>query len=379
MRKISSGVISVMIMMVMLCGSAYADIVYLTDSGALGRISTFDADSADLRGTQYTTSWNDPFLGSYWNGSRSRVILVDRNTDKTTSGDTALIFDPSDLSSPIEAKRTVLNGVYSAQAMAGSDNGRAVFFASEQSIHEFSTSDFSLTRSYTYIPKTSEDITAEITELITGTNVIYVLVKQDISSDIVLGFDGQLREDVSGSFQRKPLLYETSAISWLNGTRVAAGHEYGVDVWNDNRGFLGVLSTDAPVKAVCQDSGSGFYFIEQSEAEDTYTTTLKHYDSREGVSTLFMNTEGRICRFVRDKDNGIIAAIVGDELLLYRMDSGILIGEYDSSELGGIPVQIAASVVTGKDNKSSSGCSVAGMGMLLILAAGCMFLKRYGI
>ena len=132
------------------------------------------------------------------------------------------------------------------------------------------------------------------------------------------------------------------------------------------------------MKAVCQDDGSGFYFIEQYEDEAICTTTLKHYNSEEAV-TLFTNTEGHGCRLLRDGDNGIIAAIVGDEILVYSMEKDILLGEYGRAELGGIPEQIALSTVKGDDGKSSSGCSVAGMGMLLILAAGCMFLKRYGI
>ena len=363
--------------MLMICTAAHADIVYLTASGDVGRVSISGSGSADLYGTQYTTSWSNPFLGSYWTGSTTRVILVDRTTDTTTSGDTALIFDPLNLTKPLDTTRKVLAGVYSAQAMAGSDNGKAVFFASGSSIYEFSTGNFSLTRSYTYKPKTSEDITAEITALITGSNVIYALVNQDISRDVVLGFDGQLSEDVSKSFQNKPLAHEASSISWLSGSRVAAGHEYGIDVWRNYSGFLRMLSTDVPVKAVCQDSGNGFYFIEQSESEDIYTTTLKHYESEEGISTLFTNTEGQTCRLVRDGDNGILAVIAGDELLVYRMNDDALLCEYDSSELGGFPVQIVSSTVSGDDGKNSSGCSMTGIGMMLFLAGACILSKKH--
>ena len=375
MRKFSASVILVMMMVIVaLYGSAHADVFYLTDSGVLGRISVYGWDSADIYGTQYTTSWSSPFLGSYWNGSTTRVILVDRTTDTTTSGDTALVFNPSDLTQP-ESTSKVLAGVYYAQAMAGSDNGRSVFFASGSSIHEFSTGDFSLRRSYTYRPNTSDDIVSEITGLITDSNVIYALVQQDISRDMVLGFDGQLREDVS-SFERRYLAEEAAAISWLNGARVAAAHEYGVDVWYDNRGFVHLLSSDFPVKAVCQDSGSGLYFIEQYESEGTYTTTLNHYTTAGGVKELFTNTEGQICRLVRDGDNGILAAIVGDELLVYMMENDAVLGEYDSSELGGLPDQITVSAVSGEKSKSNSGCSITGAGMMVLLLAGVSAVRK---
>ncbi len=373
MRKFLAGMILVM---VMLCTCAHADIVYLTDSGEMGLVQLNGSKSSDLVGTLYTTSWSSPFLGSYWNGSSTRIILVDRTADTTTSGDTAYTFDPSNLTQPLEISRRVLDGVYSAQAFAGSENGRAVFFASGNSIREFSTSDFSLTRSYTYRPKTSEDISSEITGLITGTNVIYALVQQENSRDVVLEFDGQLRDDVS-SFRNRPLSHDTEVIAWLEDTRVAAGHEYGVDVkLNDGR-FVLTLSTDVPVKAVCQDSGSGFYFIEQYEYEGVYTTELKHYSSGK-VYALFTNTEGRACRLVRDKDNGIIGALAGDTILVYRMEDDELLGEYDSILLGGLPEQIAVSNVTGSDKKSNSGCriSLSGMGMMLLLAGMCTLSKK---
>ncbi len=375
MRKFVVSLASVMLALV--CSASHADIVYLTASGDVGLITTIGSVSADLDGIQYTSSWSDPFLGSYWTGSSTRVILVDRTDDITASGDTAYTFNPSNLTSPVETKRRVLDGVYSVQAMAGSNNGRSVFFTSGNLIREFSTGDFSLTRSYTYNPKTSEDITAEITGLMTGSNVIYALVQQTNSRDVLLKFDGQLREDAYRSFSNIPLRSEAETISWLSNSRLAIGHEYGVDVCADGKNVVRLLSSDAPVKAVCQDAGDGFYFIEQYESGDIYITTLQHYSSGE-LSTLFMNTEGDTCRLVRDGDNGIIGVIAGDELLVYSMNEDELLGEYDRASLGGLPVQITMSAVSGDDGKSSSGCSITGMGMMMILLAGmCMLSKRH--
>ncbi|MBR0035411.1 MAG: hypothetical protein IJP54_07015, partial [Synergistaceae bacterium] len=82
MRKISAGLILVMMM---LCTCAQADIVYMTDDGDMGLVKLNGALSSDLYGTQYTTSWSNPFLGSYWNGSSTRIILVDRTTDTAAS------------------------------------------------------------------------------------------------------------------------------------------------------------------------------------------------------------------------------------------------------------------------------------------------------
>ena len=363
-------------MMMMLCTCAQADIVYMTDDGDMGLVKLNGALSSDLYGTQYTTSWSNPFLGSYWNGSSTRIILVDRTTDTAASGDTAYTFSPSDLTRPIETSRRVLAGMYSTQAFAGSDNGRAVFFASGNSIREYSTEDFSLTRSYTYKPKTSEDIDSEIACLITGSNVIYALVQQTNSCDVVLEFDGQLRDDVS-SFRNWPLSHDTEGIAWLEGTRVAAWHDYGIDMRVNTGGFVRMLSTDVPVRAVCRDSGNGYYFIEQSESEGIYTTELKHYSSGK-VSTLYTNTEGQMCRLVRDGDNGIIGAIAGDVILVCRMEDDILIGEYDGEMLGSFPVQLAVSHVTGSSKKDNSGCSLtlSGMGMMIFLAGVCALRKR---
>ena len=212
--------------------------------------------------------------------------------------------------------------------------------------------------------------------MLTGSNVIYALVKQDVSRDVVLEFDGQLREDVKNSFHNFPLEAETAAMSWLSNSRVAAGHEYGVDILSNGSSFLRALSTDVPVKAVCEDAGVGFYFIEQSESEGTYITTLKHYSSGE-VSTLFTNTEGRTCRLVRDGDNGIFGAIAGDEVLVFRMADDELIGEYNSEMLGSLPAQIVISNVTGSDKSNSSGCSISGIGMMLFLAGVCILSKRH--
>ena len=67
MRKIFAGVM----LAVLLCGSAGADVVYTTDTGNVGLIKILSSTSADFYGTQYTGVGSDSLLGSYWDGSSS--------------------------------------------------------------------------------------------------------------------------------------------------------------------------------------------------------------------------------------------------------------------------------------------------------------------
>ena len=368
MRKLSAGVILVM----MLCANAYADIVYTTDTGNLGLIKTEGSTSADFYGTQYTGAGSNTLLGSYWNGSATRVILVRRTADTSVSGDTALIFDPANLAQPFDSEGQVLAGLYNAQALVGSKNGRGLFFASGASIHEFQTWDFEPSHSYTYTLKTSDDIIPDFTGLLAGTYNIFALAERENSADMLLVFDGQLRDDIE-SFGTEYLPSGTSEISWLSNSRVAAAHTGGVSVWGTH-GFVPLVSTDAPVKSLCQDSGNGFYFAEQVQSGDTYTTALKHYSSGE-VITLSTGDTGSSCRLLRDDENNILAAITGSRILVYNMKNDTLIGEYGRALLGGLPVDIAISHVKGEESSSNNGCDVAGAGVIMILAGALIFRK----
>ena len=369
MRKI---LVSTLLVLVM-CAAAQADIVYTTDAGALGLIQT-TSTSADFRGTQYTNSGTDTLLGSYWDGSKSRIILVNRTTDTTTSGDTALVFDPDNLTAPVDAEAKTLAGLYNAQAVGGSYIGRSVFFTSGASIHEFDTSSFSHVRSYTYKPESGDSYTPTIKSLITGQYRIYCLVDREGRYPKFLGFDGQLRDDVS-KFVNVTVSSDASCISWLSNSRIAAGTPEGVSSWR-TIGFVNVLSSDAPVTALCQDNGDGYYFTEQTVSEDTCTTTLRHYNpNSDTTSTLYTDSTGKACQLIYDDNNKLLAAIVGGKLLVYRMSDNALIGEYSSDLLGGLPVNVVLSYVSGDDGKTSSGCNVVGAGGVIMLLA-CVFLKR---
>ena len=360
-------------LVLMLCVSANADIVYTTDGGTLGVIQVSSATSADLTGAQYTYSGADaePLLGSYWDGSASRIILVNRTTDTTTSGDTALIFNPSDMTTPTEK---TLHRVYNTQHLAGSHIGRALFAVSGATITEFGTGDFQRVRSYTYTPASSDTYTPEITSVITGTNTVYCLVDREDELPQLLAFDGQLTEDTQ-SFSRTTLSSDATALAWLSSSRIAIAHSKGVDVLY--RGVSRILSTDNPVKAVCQDKDSGFYFVEQSTSSNDITTSmLRHYAINSDIittNTLYTSESANVS-IIRDENHGVLAAIMGDRILIYNMEDDLLTGEYSGAVLGGLPLGIATTTTSGDDGKSSSGCNFAGAGALMLAA--CAFLKR---
>ena len=373
MRKILVSMILVMIVNACAC----ADIIYTTDAGNLGLIKVQSQTSVDLYGTQYSGVGRDSLLDAYWNSGTSRIILVDRTTNTATSGDTALIFKPSDLTHPIDSEPKVLSGVYDTQALVSSYNGKGLFFASGASIHEFSTEDFSLSRSYRYTPDTSEDITPSIKSLLTGQYTVYALVEQDSSEDILLVFDGQLRDDTGKNFAKYRAPSGAEMIVWLKGSVLALAHDDGVSYLNSSVGFYSVVSSDAPVKALCRDSGSGFYFAEQVQSGDSYTTTLRHYSSETKTSTtLHAETGDSVSRLLYDDDGGVLAALLGNKVFLYNLRGDALIAEYDNSLLGGKPVQIALSYSSGDDGKNSSGCDMSGGGILLLLIGAMIFRRR---
>ena len=177
------------------------------------------------------------------------------------------------------------------------------------------------------------------------------------------------------SFETEYLPSGTTEISWLSNSRVAAAHTDGVSVWGRN-GFVSIVSSDAPVRSLCRDGGDGFYFLEGVQSRDTYITTLKHYNYGSGVATLNTGDIGKVSQLVRDESYNVLAAITGSKILLYSMRNDALIGEYDSSMLEGLPVNIAVTSVSGDDGKTNSGCDISGAGMIMLLA-GIMILRRH--
>ena len=352
---------------------ASADIVYNTTDGKLGLIKVNGA-SLDLRGIQYASSNSDLLLGSYWDGSESRVIIVDRKNDLTTSGDTALIFDPNDLTKTIGNETKILTGVYNPSALTGTNNGRGLFFISGATISGFNSGTFNLDHSYTYKIKSS-DITPNITAILTGTYSVYVTADMGNYGGKMLEFDGQLRDDIE-DYHEYNLNYGASSIAWLSGSRLVVGHENGIDVLTDTENFVRLISTDVPVKAVRNDKDGGLYFITQAKSGDIYTTTLNHRNNKNELTTLYTENSGEHYALNTDSDSNILAVVLGSKILVYTTEKDTLVGEFDSDSLGGLPVNAVMSYVSGDKNSSSNGCNISGLGIMMIFS-GFIFMKKH--
>ena len=364
--------LAVMIML-LIPASSWADLVYQTSDGKLGLIEATVNLSVDLQGIQYGGVGADSEIATYWDGSQSKIILVKRNEDRTTSGDSALVFSPSDLTAP-EKSVASLGGVYGTQVIAGSNQGRVIYLATGKTLTELYTSDFTYSNSYTF--NISEDIfTPQILSMTVWNYGLYALygLDNDAGLSVVFGFDGQLKENVS-SFKRYVISSDASDLALLANTRIGVARDDGVDVISNNA-IRSIVSSDAPVKAICRDTGAGFYYIEQSVSGDVYTNTLKQYSSQEEIITLASGYVGERCKLLFDENNSMLMAILGDSILIYDMRYNDLLAEYDSTQLGGRPVNIALSYVNGDDGKTSSGCN-SGMGMIMFLACACVILKR---
>ena len=361
MRKILASVIMVMV----LCAGAHADLIYTTSSGGMG-VVRINGESADLRGIQYTGS-SDTLMASYWDGEASRVILVNRTTDTTTSGDTALVFNPSDLSTPLNTEPVVLEGVYNTQVLVGTYTGNSIYAASGALVREFRTDGFSRVRGYTCKADSGDTQAPTVKAITSAKYIVNVLAEYETSGDVLLRFDGQLRDDIE-DFTKWQAPSETTAITYTSNSWLAVAHETGVS-YLTSTGFSEIVSTDAPVKALCPDKNEGFYFIEQSADGTTY---LRHRSEGETLDLLTVSS-GTECRLAADTDNGVFGAVIGGKLYVYAMKDDVLMGEYDSSALGGTPRDIAFGNVSGESKSSNSGCSAFGMGMLLLCA---VFLRR---
>lgn len=368
MRKI----LAVMIML-LIPASSWANLVYQTSDGSLGLIEAAVNLSVDLRGIQYAGVGSDSKMATYWDGSEPRIILVKRNEDRTTSGDSALIFSPSDLTAPVNSVAS-LGGVYGTELIAGSNRGRVIYLAEGTTITELYTSDFTYSNSYTFT--ISEDIfTPQILSMTVWNYGLYALygLDYDAGLSVVFGFDGQLKENVS-SFKRYVISSDASDLALLANSRIGVARNDGVDVISNNT-IRSIVSSDAPVRALCRDNGAGFYYVEQSVSGDVYTNTLKQYSSREEIIILASGYVGEVSKLLFDENNSMLMAILGDSILIYDMRYNSLLAEYDSTQLGGRPVNIALSYVNGDDGKTSSGCN-SGMGMIMFLACAGVILKR---
>lgn len=379
MRKIFASTM----LLLLFCGMSSADIVYTTTDGKLGLIKISEGLSIDAPAVKYSSSSNNLFVASYEDDGSQRVILTTPTSNMNTSGDTALIFSSSNLSTPLQADRIVLEGVYNSRSAAISMNGRSIFFASYEnaSISEFSTETMNLVRSYTYSKASSADTyDPKMEKVLTDSNSVYGLLRVSDEEKLFLRFDGQLRDDIE-DFGRISTRPGASVMARMNDGNIILGHSSGVDMLygRETKSLVQVLSTDNAVKALCSDSGRGFYLATQSYSDGIYSNNIYHYEyDNDQISRVLLNETGENCQLLRETNHNLLAILVGEKILLYRISDNVLIAEFNTTALGGMPSNIAMSTVDVEDSSSSSGCNSMNVGMIsvIVIFAGMIFRRR---
>lgn len=356
------------IMSLMLCGAAHADIAYTTANGGLGLIKVNGESSIDIEGIQYQGSGSNPLVAPYWTSGNSRLIVINRTTDTTTSGDTAIAFSTSDLTKPLDSKPTVLKGIYNAESVSYSNNGRGLFITSGTKITQFSTENFGAVRSFDFAGYfKSADYPPEAHSVLTSER-IYTLVDSGDNESAVFEFDGQLTRN-NGNMGVTRIRYRASSMAWISDSRIALTHSLGVYIKD-----RGNISSDIPVISLCPDADSGFYFITQGSSGDN---TLSHYNPKASTTTttIYTDNNGGAVMAVKDSSHNVLAVKIAGKIRLYRMADDAFLGEYDSSQLGGVPVSMVATSSSGSEgNNSSSGCNLSGLGAFM--AGVCVLLLR---
>ena len=370
MKRIFAALIFVLIF----CGISSADIVYTTTGGSLGLIKVTSASSADLEGIQYTGSSSNPLVVAYKDKDKNRrVMLIEPTSDESVSGDSYVRFSSTELSTPLDSEQKYIKGIYNTEAVTNTDttNGTSLLLTSGTFIYDLDSSSLNLKNSFDC---QSGEIVPEIRSLVTNEVVMALVNTNDASGDVLMRFDGQLKRNVEtfGEWDMKE--DDALQIAFLNtSTRLAIAREAGVDLWE--RGNIStVVSTDAPVEALCRDSSNGFFYVVQSQdVEGKYINTLSHYSTSttNPFSTVSVNATSSNVQLIRDDTYNVLGMITGEELRLYNMSNGNLIGSYSSSSLGGVPYQMAITNSTSgsaKKSNNNSGCEISGAGIILLLA-----------
>ena len=349
-------------------GISYADIVYTTSDGNLGTIPINSRTEINTPSIQYSGVGADPLVGSYTVETTPYVMVVDRASNNAF-GDTALIFSASDLTAP--SASVTLTGVHNTKTLAGSYNGRSLFFASDgnTSIVEFDTSSIDIPiNMYTYVQDSAdEEYEPEFLDMSVGRTYIFALFRATPDKVELFAFDGQIKEGVSKT-RRAVIRSDAASLSALASNRYAVGAEEGVSVANINS-IRAIVSTDYPVKATCRDKDSGLYFAEQSESGDVYLWHSSYNgDNVKQVASLQGTSD---CQLLRHSSYNILAAMTGDSIYLYDMSDDGLLASFSASDLGGRPLNIAESNPEHDDGKSSgSNCSVSCLGAIMIGVTG---------
>ena len=144
-----------------------------------------------------------------------------------------------------------------------------------------------------------------------------------------------------------------------------------------NGEFVLLASSDNPVKALCRDKENGFYFISESSGGKQ---SLNHYTGSRVVELDSALTDGSACQAVYfgNDNKKFLAVIMNNKIMIYNAQDDSLAAEFDSRELGGTPAYITSITQNTSSSKdsNSSGCDITGSGILLILSAGYIFIRK---
>ena len=349
-----------------LCGISFADFIYITDSGHLGTIkvnASFDVDTPSL---QYASRDIDsPFVMSFWNGSGTNVLLIDRYA--TASGDRGYVFSPSDLHK-FSASADIA-GVYGTELSGFSQNGYSIFLTTGAKIYDVNTRDFSVYNSFDCTRILSRDgYATEICSLAVDESIIHVLARAGDEA-MYLRFDGQLKDNVR-TFRSFDVSPGASTVLGTSDSLAVVGHSSGIDGLKRDGKFVEIISTDSPVKAMCPDSSSGLFYATQTQTGSTYRNTIHHYSPSESLFTEeTIESSLPDIKMLRDsKYPEVFAVLTAERITVFSYNSGeTYTWEFTSSSLGGTPAGITAASVSGySPNSGSSGCSAGFAGLIAI-------------
>ena len=345
MRKI----VLAFMFVIVLCGISSADVAYTTTDGKLGLITIQGSKSADLKGIQYDTGKENPIVGAYWDKGESKLLVI---TSEEESYDHAVRFSPSNSLNAIDSQPKILTGVNNATRILSASSGNGVLFVYGSTVQEFHTDNLESTdRFYTY----SDDV--EIKDALVIGIGVYVLV-----DDYLLLFDGQLKEGTK-NYTQWALAEGSETMSYISGTKIAIGNKTGIQVLGST--LIDLLVTNIPVKTICADNSSGFYYVTQDISGDVYQNVLCHYTGATTNEILKFN--GERVKVLRDSSHNVLAAIVDGNIQLYDMADDTLIAEYDAATLGGEPFELAKSTSSGDTPKNGGSCNISGVGAFLLL------------
>ena len=265
MRKI----IFAMMILLTFCGVSYADFIYATSTGSLGTIKLNSSSDIEAPSIQYTGNISSPLLIAYWDGSSTNVMMIERNA--TDSGDKAYVFRANNIADCVYSAD--IDGIYGTECASYSQNGYSLFLGAEGKIYEVRSSSFYILNSFDCSGVISRDgYDTETVSLAADSSYIHAIASAG-ERQKYMRFDGQIRTGVQvfTSADLKPGAYSMIAAS--SGWPII-GHSSGVDVMMSGMNVYYTISTDYPVKSICEDSSSNFFTESSLVVLDEFGTIL---------------------------------------------------------------------------------------------------------